>query len=320
MTVVVLLKATFHLNARFSICWILAFIWTPLSAFWTLAFICSPVPVLFGLAWHKPRQPPLRRDPGSVLSLQVSMMRQVLQTATKTAELVGNTDHARQQSQSTGNRQPPEGSSNKRHAMPMVTGARPGRQHWWQQLLLGHGRQDIGAGLHHPGHQVLDVLIQVIVLLLQSCRERKEKVNNSDNFVLSAKAGETEWKNNTIQTTLHFLQKPEWEWNEIFVFFSQLHTLLDTSKASAMIQTFPLPFHLRTVDHTPGKVAGTTLIISSHQNQSESQEHQCVCGCVVGVCMRTCVIHPGICLTVWVSVGVCACVKSRSQGNSLKIT
>ena len=94
---------------------------------------------------------------------------------------------------------PPEGSSNKRHPIPTLTGTRPGRQHWWQQLLLWHGRQDIGAGLHHPGHQVLDVLIQVIVFLLQSCRERKEKVNNSDNFALSAKAGETEWKNNTRQ-------------------------------------------------------------------------------------------------------------------------
>ena len=171
----------------------------------------------------------------------------------------------------------------------------------------------------------------------KSWRDGMEKQHNSNNFALSAKAGETEWKNNTIQTTLYFVQKLErrngkttqfrqlctfcksWidgmekqhnsnnfalsakarvRMERDFYFFSQLHTLLDTSKASAMIQTFPLPFHLRTADHTPGKVAGTTPIISSHQNQSESQEHQCVCGCVVGVCMRTCVIHPGICLTV----------------------
>ena len=74
--------------------------------------------------------------------------------------------------------------------MPTLTDTGPGRQHQWQQLLLGHGRQDIRAALHHPGHQVLDVLIQVIVLLPQSCRDRKEKANNSDNFVLSAKASE----------------------------------------------------------------------------------------------------------------------------------
>ena len=43
----------------------------------------------------------------------------------------------------------------------------------------------------------------------KSWRDRMEKQRNSDNFVLSAKAGEMEWKNNTIQTTLYFLQKLE---------------------------------------------------------------------------------------------------------------
>ena len=43
----------------------------------------------------------------------------------------------------------------------------------------------------------------------KSWRDGMEKQHNSNNFVLSAKAGETEWKNNTIQTTLYFLQKLE---------------------------------------------------------------------------------------------------------------
>ena len=59
----------------------------------------------------------------------------------------------------------------------------------------------------------------------KSWRDRMEKQHNSDNFVLSAKAGETEWKNNTIQTTLYFnfLQKLE-RWNGKTTQFKQLCT------------------------------------------------------------------------------------------------
>ena len=134
----------------------------------------------------------------------------------------------------------------------------------------------------------------------KTTRDRMEKRHNPNNFALSAKAGEMKWKKHNSDN-FALSAKARVRMERDFYFFSQLHTLLDTSKASAMIQTFPLPFHLRTVDHAPGKVAGTTPIISSHQNQSESQKHRCVCGCV----------HANMCNTsrcLSDSVSECRCV------------